>query len=145
MNQRGLAIAYFVPFNVFFFFFIISYCRIVTQKPGYPPSTVLNKEDRDVSSSLGEKDLQKKPDTILGDPKWCNTCQIWKPDRAHHCSVCDACVLRMDQVNGCVGFANYRYYIQFLCYVTILATWTFCTSLAAFIHFHGLVISYTCI
>lgn len=30
-------------------------------------------------------------------PRFCLTCQIVKPDRTHHCSVCDQCVLRMDQ------------------------------------------------
>lgn len=43
------------------------------------------------------------------------------------------------RVNGCVGVANYRYYIQFLCYVTLLGTWIFSTSLAAFIMFNSLV------
>jgi palmitoyltransferase len=40
---------------------------------------------------------QEQPNTILGEPKWCKVCEIWKPDRAHHCRVCDSCVLRMDQ------------------------------------------------
>ena len=30
--------------------------------------------------------------------RWCELCQWWKPDRAHHCSVCNTCVLRMDQL-----------------------------------------------
>ncbi|KAI9498548.1 DHHC palmitoyltransferase-domain-containing protein, partial [Zychaea mexicana] len=69
---------------------------------------------------------------------WCDKCEWWKPDRAHHCRVCDTCVLRMDQVNGCVGFANYRYFIQFICYASGIAAWVFTTSLAAFIMGNGL-------
>ncbi|KAI8064844.1 DHHC palmitoyltransferase-domain-containing protein, partial [Gilbertella persicaria] len=79
------------------------------------------------------------PDSILRNPRWCSTCQLWKPDRTHHCRVCNACVLKMDQVNGCVGSFNYRYYIQFLIYVTLFAAWTFSTSLAVFIQYHGFV------
>jgi len=26
----------------------------------------------------------------------CHSCMIYKPDRTHHCSVCNQCVLRMD-------------------------------------------------
>lgn len=43
-----------------------------------------------------------------------------------------------DRVNGCVGLLNYRYYIQFLFYVTLLGTWVFSTTLAAFIQFNSL-------
>jgi palmitoyltransferase len=31
-----------------------------------------------------------------GLPPWCSHCLNWKPDRAHHCSQLDRCVLRMD-------------------------------------------------
>ncbi|CAO0794688.1 unnamed protein product [Mucor circinelloides] len=153
LDRQAQAIGYLVPFNVLFIFFLISYGRIVSQTPGHPNSLQIsnktastNSPYHDSSVSIdGIEDLkltEQKPDTILGDPKWCEACQIWKPDRAHHCRVCDACVLRMDHhcpwVNGCVGVFNYRYYIQFLCYVTLLGSFTFATSLAAFIEFHGL-------
>lgn len=29
-------------------------------------------------------------------PRFCKKCSLFKPDRAHHCSSCDNCVLRMD-------------------------------------------------
>ncbi|KAF9431439.1 hypothetical protein BGZ76_000310 [Entomortierella beljakovae] len=31
-----------------------------------------------------------------GRRRWCDICKIYKPDRCHHCSECDECVLRMD-------------------------------------------------
>ena len=31
-----------------------------------------------------------------GRPRWCSTCQNWKPDRAHHCREVDRCVRKMD-------------------------------------------------
>lgn len=52
------------------------------------------------------KDLEKEPETprppidfesILPQTKWCKKCNCWKPDRTHHCSICDECVLKMDQ------------------------------------------------
>ena len=42
-----------------------------------------------------------------GRPKWCSECCNWKPDRAHHSSELNRCVLRMDHycpwAGGMVG------------------------------------------
>jgi palmitoyltransferase len=42
-----------------------------------------------------------------GRPKWCSQCCNWKPDRAHHSSEVNRCVVRMDHycpwVGGMVG------------------------------------------
>jgi hypothetical protein len=38
----------------------------------------------------------------------CRTCNMMKPDRCHHCSICQKCVLKFDHhcpwINNCVGF-----------------------------------------
>ncbi len=39
------------------------------------------------------------PNTKLGQA-YCNHCNIWKPDRAHHCRHCGTCVLAMEWVVG---------------------------------------------
>lgn len=33
---------------------------------------------------------------IDGLPRWCSTCNIWKPDRSHHCREVGRCVYKMD-------------------------------------------------
>ncbi|KAK3822421.1 MAG: DHHC palmitoyltransferase-domain-containing protein [Linnemannia elongata] len=62
-----------------------------------------------------------------GSPRWCNVCKIIKPDRCHHCSECNRCVLRMDHhcpwVNGCVGFDNYKYFYLFIFYGSLASLW----------------------
>merc|ERR1712007_23874 len=58
-------------------------------------------------------------------PKQCSKCKPprVKPTRAHHCSVCRRCVLRMDHhcpwINNCVGFCNHRYFCLFILYLVL--------------------------
>ncbi|KAF9110783.1 hypothetical protein BGX27_005895 [Mortierella sp. AM989] len=62
-----------------------------------------------------------------GRPRWCEMCKTIKPDRCHHCSECNRCVLRMDHhcpwVNGCIGFGNYKYFYLFILYGSLSALW----------------------
>ncbi|KAL4207986.1 putative Palmitoyltransferase [Rhizopus microsporus] len=151
LQRMSQAVIYIVPFNVLFLLFIITYGRAVSQPPGYAEDIKTSGSSNNSSSKTvtsqsmspeEPKRSQDLPYSVLGYPRWCESCQLWKPDRAHHCRVCNACVLRMDHhcpwVNGCVGIGNHRFYIQFLIYVTLLASWTFITSLVAFIQFHGM-------
>jgi hypothetical protein len=55
-------------------------------------------------------------------------CNVFKPERCHHCSACNRCVLNMDHhcpwINNCVGFWNRKYFMLLLIYV-LLSTY-FC-------------------
>lgn len=73
-------------------------------------------------------------ETESGVRRFCERCNTYKPDRCHHCSVCDRCILKMDHhccifsssalphldtgpwVNNCIGFYNYKYFLLFLIY-----------------------------
>ena len=53
-----------------------------------------------------------------GQERYCQKCMLLKPDRAHHCSACNTCVLRFDHhcpwVMNCIGFGNYKLFLVFI-------------------------------
>ncbi|KAI0130557.1 palmitoyltransferase PFA5 [Xylariales sp. AK1849] len=55
-----------------------------------------------------------------GRPKWCSECCNWKPDRAHHSSEINRCVIRMDHycpwVGGMIGENSFKFFTQFTMY-----------------------------
>ncbi|EPB82870.1 hypothetical protein HMPREF1544_10386 [Mucor circinelloides 1006PhL] len=58
-------------------------------------------------------------------PQSCKKCQLPKPERAHHCSVCNTCILRFDHhcpwIHNCVGHFNHRYFVLFMTYLIFAA------------------------
>lgn len=67
-----------------------------------------------------------------GEFRYCKKCQARKPDRAHHCSTCRRCVLKMDHhcpwLATCIGLRNHKAFLLFLIYTTVFCFYAFAVS-----------------
>lgn len=65
-------------------------------------------------------ELERKRDDSRRRCKWCTK---FKPDRCHHCRVCQQCILKMDHhchwIFNCVGFRNHKYFFLLIFYACI--------------------------
>ncbi|XP_024028589.1 probable protein S-acyltransferase 16 [Morus notabilis] len=95
---------------------VFSYTVSLFTDPGRVPSTYMP-DIEDSQNPIHE--IKRKG----GDLRYCQKCSHYKPPRAHHCRVCQRCVLRMDHhciwINNCVGHANYKVFFVFLVYAVI--------------------------
>lgn len=134
----------YIVFNFLFWHAIWAFVQAMITDPGSIPKTLrwikadfgIPKETEEKFRALlenrdAEPDSKVNVDLVKSLPvverkkkdaqyRFCSTCNIFKPDRAHHCRVCDRCVLRMDHhcpwIANCVGFNNYKHFLLFLFY-----------------------------
>jgi palmitoyltransferase len=120
LNQPGAAIAVLVLYFLLFLLMVASYLRTFVQinfadgglVPLEPGAEEKRGQGHVVSANAhhanGRGDHHARPglrphesyDVFVcdetGRPKWCNECYGMKPDRSHHSSELNRCVLRMD-------------------------------------------------
>jgi palmitoyltransferase ZDHHC2/15/20 len=86
----------------------------------------------EVEALMDEDEEDDDPNSFNSSLKWCRTCWAPKPDRTHHCSTCNRCVLKMDHhcpwVSQCVGHRTYPSFLHLLACVTLLASYIATTS-----------------
>lgn len=110
-----------IPFNLFFVLSLTSLIFTFFLSPGSIPegfSPDILPEDSKIpySSDFSEIDFS------LSRLGFCKKCDLYRPPRCHHCSICENCILRFEHhcpfVGNCIGFRNQKAFILFLMYST---------------------------
>ncbi|CAG9828332.1 unnamed protein product [Diabrotica balteata] len=153
VDDLAKRIFFLIFFHMFFFMFFWSYWQTIFTDIGRVPSkfaipdqifdAYLSSSDNYENQNRILENLARRLPitnvTVTGGVRVCEKCRIVKPDRAHHCSVCGVCVLKMDHhcpwINNCVSFTNYKYFILFLGYALLYCIYVSLTSLTYFISF----------
>lgn len=112
-----------------------SYTTAVFTDPG-SPSISLPSSLASAALPMSEPRYTSLTVKSTGEIRFCKKCNAKKPDRAHHCSTCKRCVLKMDHhcpwLATCVGLRNYKAFLLFLIYVTLFC-WVCFTITASWI------------
>lgn len=65
--------------------------------------------------------------TIFHPGQECRTCQLLKPARSKHCSICKHCISRLDHhcifINNCVGYGNQHWFLLLLFSTGVMITY----------------------
>ncbi|KAK7817775.1 hypothetical protein U0070_018988 [Myodes glareolus] len=147
-----LSVVSLMVYHLLFAMFVWSYWKTIFTLPmnpskefhlSYAEKELLEREPRGEAHQevlrRAAKDLPIYTRTMSGAIRYCDRCQLIKPDRCHHCSVCDKCILKMDHhcpwVNNCVGFSNYKFFLLFLAYSLLYCLFIAATDLQYFIRF----------
>ena len=71
----------------------------------------------------------------------CKKCNILRPKRSHHCRYCNQCILEMDHhcfsLNKCIGKNNYIYFLRYLVFVELNASFIFWVTSYVSINFNS--------
>uniref|UniRef100_A0A2K6MZM7 Palmitoyltransferase n=1 Tax=Rhinopithecus bieti TaxID=61621 RepID=A0A2K6MZM7_RHIBE len=137
-EENGKTVVYLVAFHLFFVMFVWSYWMTIFTSPASPSKELLSNSETELPRKQQEI-LRRQQELYLSTIRYCEKCQLIKPDRAHHCSACDSCILKMDHhcpwVNNCVGFSNYKFFLLFLLYSLLYCLFVAATVLEYFIKF----------
>nr|VDD57606.1 unnamed protein product [Brassica oleracea] len=109
------------------------------------PYEVINQSLEWMSNKVGNTKLPRTRDVMVNGftvkVKYCDTCKLYRPPRASHCSTCNNCVQRFDHhcpwVGQCIALRNYPFFVCFISCSTLLCIYVFAFSLVSMLEVHG--------
>mmetsp|Transcript_14386 Transcript_14386/g.26662 ORF Transcript_14386/g.26662 Transcript_14386/m.26662 type:complete len:304 (+) Transcript_14386:148-1059(+) len=108
-DNAGWAPACALLFNVVWGLALWSFLRTTCTDPGRVPEDWQDRHRNAAESYASGRRWHP------GEVSWCMKCKGSRPERAHHCSICGYCIMRMDHhcpwVGNCVGFGNHKYFV----------------------------------
>eukprot|EP00931_Biecheleriopsis_adriatica_P019550 TRINITY_DN13292_c0_g1_i2.p1 TRINITY_DN13292_c0_g1~~TRINITY_DN13292_c0_g1_i2.p1 ORF type:complete len:334 (-),score=54.69 TRINITY_DN13292_c0_g1_i2:106-1107(-) len=123
-------IVYVIIFNILWSLTAWSYLRTRCTNPGRLP----DRWDAFVQQATGRLAVGTgRGGWQPGKVTSCKKCNgRVRPERAHHCSICEHCVMRMDHhcpwTGTCVGFVNHKFFILLLVYGSLCSLFAFVSA-----------------
>eukprot|EP00668_Euglena_longa_P012586 GGOE01015048.1.p2 GENE.GGOE01015048.1~~GGOE01015048.1.p2 ORF type:complete len:776 (-),score=160.89 GGOE01015048.1:107-2434(-) len=121
-----------VVFHLPFSMGLWSFVQAVSTPPGSVPTEWYTPSPLDVPPHLRRAGREVKS---TGGARYCRRCHCFKPDRTHHDSNMDRCILRMDHhcpwINNTVGHRNHKYFLLFVAYMAVSSMYMCGTALPA--------------
>lgn len=136
VDKEPLTLYWGIAFNTLWLLAISSYFRTHYSDPGRVPDRWLAFVQKSGSA------LQIANSKQAWQPGCATSCKKCsgrvRPERAHHCSICRICVLRMDHhcpwTANCVGFKNYKYFILLGVYTCLSSFFAFASALPELVY-----------
>lgn len=139
-------VTYLIVYHILFGLFMWSYWQTTFTKNDNIPEkfklpqreyeALVHAEDEEMQRLILETFSRTLPNinrTAAGSVRYCDKCKLVKPDRTHHCSICESCILKMDHhcpwINNCIGFRNYKFFVLYLGYSLIYCVFISLTSI----------------
>lgn len=114
-----------------------------TCDPGIIPRLSMDRNPKNPATARDQSELppliwEKEVDGHVERHRYCATCNVYRPPRASHCSICNNCVKEFDHhcpwVGTCIGKRNYRFFCIFVFSVTFHCLFVFSCSVLELWH-----------
>ncbi|TGZ61018.1 hypothetical protein CRM22_008220 [Opisthorchis felineus] len=134
--SRQTSYALIAVHSLLIFYVVSTFGRATFMDPGYLPIGVPGEKMTTIEKGAARTVMYKSVEIngIATRLKWCVTCEIYRPPRCSHCSICKHCIDTFDHhcpwLNNCIGRRNYRYFFAFLLSLTLHMVTTFGVSVS---------------